>query len=352
MPKGRLKKMTNDVPTFDISELLPEHMQINEGTQFTAPVVPVNRSPVFDVRGLGWDNISVPVPNTVTEALYTAKLDWTVMPRPVVVDGAVVMGRVANVRSDLPVGQNVLEIVGSKYQIVQNHEALDFVQSIVDTGDMTLANAGALNGGRTVFLLGKTEGLTVRGEKIAPYVLFSNSHDGTSAVNVCITSIRVVCQNTLALALKTAPRVWSLMHTKSATEKMEAALKSMNFIGTYLTEYPSVVENMMDTTISETQFGMIADTLFPIPVLKEKNKAAVTTATAQHDMFVHAYIYTPDLRSHVGTAWGVYNAYSDYVSHAAPMRATKRYEETRFARNMGGQNLERAQQIIMRVASA
>ena len=340
--------MTNNLPEFDLNELIPEHMRM-DGMPSYVPE-PVNPSPVFDVRGFGWENISTPVPNRVTEALYTAKLNWMVLPRPVIVDGAVVTGRIANVRSDLPAGGNVLEIVGSKYKIVQNHEALSFVQNIVDTGDMTLANAGSLNGGRTVFLLGKTEGLRSRGEQIAPYILFSNSHDGSSAVQVCITTIRVVCKNTLALALKTAPRVWSVMHTKSAQDRMKAATESMNFIGTYLTEYPTMVDHMMDVRINAAQFTRITHDLFPVPAITVSNKRAVANATTQRDLFVRAYNDTPDNRQNIGTAWGVYNAYSDYASHSVTMRDTARFEENRFARNMNGRNLEHAQQVIMQAA--
>jgi hypothetical protein len=67
---------------------------------------------------------------------------------------------------------------------------------------------------------------------------------------------------------------------------------------------------------------------------------------------MRAYNDTPDNRQNVGTAWGVYNAFSDYASHAAPLRSTTRFEENRFARNMAGRNLEYAQQVIMQVASA
>jgi hypothetical protein len=109
---------------------------------------------------------------------------------------------------------------------------------------------------------------------------------------------------------------------------------------------------MMDTRVSAPQFMTIANALFPIPVVKATNKGSVRTATLQRETFVRAYNDTPDNRQNVGTAWGVYNAFSDYASHAAPLRSTARFEENRFARNMAGRNLEYAQQVIMQVASA
>lgn len=309
-----------------------------------------NPSPIFDVRGRGWDRISTPVPNQLHAALAMAGLDWTVAMRPVFVDDAVVPKRFATVRSDLSPGQNVLEIVGSKYHIVQNIDALSFVQTIIESNEIgfQLERAGSLNGGRTVFILAKTEGLTIAGEAIQPYVVFSNSHDGTSSVQAALTTIRVCCENTLALALKTAPRVWSIMHMKSAEDKIKAALESMNFIGEYLTAYPSMVESMTRRRIDEAHFADIANTLYPVPEPSASNDVAIRNASEDRAIFERVYYDTPDLQQHIGTAWGVYNAFADMESHTAPRRTTPRFEENRFIRNtIVGNRFVRAQNVIM-----
>lgn len=327
--------------------------QISEQIQET-PHQPHTRYdiPTFDVRDLGWENISTVVPNNVDAALKTANLDWNVLPRPVYVDGEPVTGRFANVRSDLPPGSNVLEIVGSKYKIVQNREALSFVQDIIDTGEIKLENAGSFNGGRTIFLLAKTEGLTVAGDKIQPYVIFSNSHDGTSSVQVALTTIRVVCQNTLSLALHSAPRKWSLTHTESITERMKAAAESMNFIGNYLTQFPVEIENMKSRYVSNQAFERITNTLFPIPAQHKTNTRLVTNAKIANQMFRDIYNNTADIQPHIDTALGVYNAYTDYMSHVKPKRTSRRFEENRFIRNaIIGRGMERAQHIIMTTAA-
>jgi len=316
-------------------------------------VSPISGSPVFDVRGLGWDTLGVSVHGQkVSQALANAGLDWRVIPRPILVDGCEVEGRVANVRSDLPPGSNVLEIVGSKYKIIQNSDALAFVEDVIGNGDVVLERAGAFNGGKTVYLQASTKGLKVGGEQIDPYILFSNSHDGSSAVRVALTAVRVVCKNTLALALRTAPRVWSVMHTKNAEGSMKAARESMNFIGEYLTEMPEIIERMQDITISEKQFVKITNTLFPVPVLSEKNKTAHKNAKYVQNVFERAYEDTPDNKRWVGTAWGVYNAYTDYTSHIQPIRESLTFEENRFARTIQGRHIENAQRVILQAASA
>jgi len=335
--------------TFDLNELIPEHMRFD----VPAPVMPDSRSPVFDVRHLGWENISTPVPNNVDEALTTAHLNWTVLPRPVIVDGCPVPGRFAYVRSDLPPGHNVLEIVGSKYQIIQNQAALHFVQNIIDAGEVTLENAGTFDEGRSVFLLARTDGLTVAGERLQPYIIFSNSHDGSGKVKAALTTIRVVCKNTLSLALKTAPRVWAVTHTKSAIDHMKAATESMNFVGNYLTAYPAHVERLMETQITDAQFADITARLYPVPAVTKSNGTSVRNATEDRYIFERVYNETPDLRAWHGTAWGVLGAATDVISHREPQRTTTTFEQNRFARNaIGGQATALAQEVIMRVASA
>lgn len=342
-----------NTPVYDLTEEIPEHVQI-DGTGFPIRATPTmdGRSPVFDVRNLGWENISTPVGNNVDLALEESHLGWTVLPRPVIVDGCPVPGRFANVRSDLPPGSNVLEIVGSKYHIVQNRDGLSFVQDIINNGAVTLENAGMFDGGKSVFLLAKTEGLAIGGEKIQPYVIFSNSHDGSGKVKAALTTIRVVCKNTLSLALKTADRVWSVTHTKAAVDRMNAATASMDFIGTYLTAYPATVERYMETSVSEAQFADITNRLYPVPEATKNNATSVRNAKAAREIFETVYAETPDLRAWNGTAWGVLGAYTDVLSHREPQRTTQTFEQNRFARNaIHGIDTERAQAIIMQVAT-
>lgn len=307
-------------------------------------------SPVFDVRGYGWENISVPVPNNVEQALNAANLNWKVLPRPVIIDGEIIKSRVGNVRSDLPPGKNFLEVVGSKYKIVQNIDALAFIQDIIETGFLKLERGGMLAGGRSVYLIAKTDGLTVGGEPIEPYVVLRNSHDGTGKVQVALITERIACLNMLTLAIEGAPRKFEVLHTKSAEARMKAARASMNFIGSYLTAYPMFVERMIDTPISEKGLEFIANTLFPVPAKTDTNKRAVENAQENHDMFAQIYNDTPDLKQHVGTAWGVYNALADYASHITPKRNTEAFEQNRFAHNVNGLKMERAQAVIMKAA--
>ena len=117
----------------------------------------------------------------------------------------------------------VLGIVSDKYKIVQNHEAFDFTDSLIGEG-CTYETAGSLKGGKKVFLLAKLPQKMIIEDAVDPYVCFTNSHDGFGAIQACMTPIRVVCNNTLNLALSKATRKWSTKHVGDIDNKLEKQL--------------------------------------------------------------------------------------------------------------------------------
>jgi phage/plasmid-like protein (TIGR03299 family) len=347
-------RMPNTPDTTDLNDLIPDHVTFPEMPTYIPPPAldTINRSPVFDVRYLGWEHISTIVENNVIRAIEMAHIDWLVLPRLVIVDGMPVPGRFANVRSDLPPGSNVIEIVGSKYQIIQNKEGLAFVQNIIDSGLVTIERAGMYDEGRSVFLLAKAPDITIDGEVITPYVTFCNSHDGSGKVKAAITTVRAASNSALPVSLMSSstPRMWAITHTKSAVDHMAAASESMHFIGNYLAEYPRVVGEMMHTRVTIPQVDKITAALFPIPQATEHNKTAVTNAKDARYLFERVYGETPDLRRWEGTVWGLLCAYADVISHREPRRATATFDQNRFANNMiAGRDMERAQSIIMAI---
>ena len=142
--------------------------------------------------------------------LCLAGLDWKVEQHPIVTsDGIPLNGFWANVRN---IDQKVLGVVSDKYKVVQNEEAFAFTDTLLGEG-VTYETAGALQEGRKVWLLAKLpQKYIISGDEITPYLVFSNSHDGSGAIKVAMTPVRVVCNNTLNLALEHARRIWSTTH--------------------------------------------------------------------------------------------------------------------------------------------
>ena len=150
--------------------------------------------------GTDWDP-ALDSPATAREAISAAGLDYDVALADLITSGGTpVPGRKAVIRTD---SSDVLGIVGNTYVPIQNSECFSFLDAVVAEGGLRYHTAGALRKGERIWLLAKLPGqIRVRfSEDVSEkYLLLSNSHDGSSALRVHYTAIRVVCANTLAMA--------------------------------------------------------------------------------------------------------------------------------------------------------
>ena len=162
-----------------------------------------NVETMFYVREKPWHGLGTMVQEAPTsaEALKLAGLDWTVEARDMWLNGGYepIPGYKANVRSS---DNKILGVVSNKYRIVQNAEAFAFTDALIG-GDVHYETAGSLLDGKKIWLLAKLPDSEICGDKTETYMCFSNTHDGSGAVRVCMTPVRVVCNNTLNLALNT-----------------------------------------------------------------------------------------------------------------------------------------------------
>lgn len=271
------------------------------------------------------------------EALIAAGLDWTVEQTPVFMDdGTEIKNYKANVRSD---DKTVLGIVTNRYQIVQNADAFSFTDAIVgetEDGIVRYETAGSLNGGKRVWLLAKMPTKKVLDDDVEPYMVFSNSHDGTGAIKVAATAIRVVCNNTLSLALKNAQRFWTTKHIGNMEDKLEEARHCLGMANKYMTEFEKEADRLANTRLTRDQLNEILNELFPIDENDSDRKKA--NIQSMKDGFYICYAM-PDISQYKDTAYGVINAMSDYVWHSAPKRNTPTFEEKRFEKVLDGNAL-------------
>lgn len=267
---------------------------------------------------------------TSADALRLAGLDWRVEQKNIqLCGGSKVPGYKANVRST---DGKVLGVVSDRYRIVQNADAFEFTDSIIG-GDVRYETAGSLNGGKKIWLLAKLPETEIAGDKTEPYLCFSNTHDGSGAVRVCMTPIRVVCNNTLNLALDSAKRAWSVRHTGSLQSKMHEARACLRMANTYMGALAEKADRMANTTITRDQLNRILDELFPVDEhTTEREKQNIKKL---RDEYMVCY-FAPDLVKFRDTAWGAYNAMSDMITHNAPLRKTENYRENNWGRLMDG----------------
>lgn len=196
--------------------------------------MPANVETMFSVRETPWHGLGRIIMDAPAsrEALELAGLDWQVESRNIYSGtGTMIPGYRANVRST---DDAVLGVVSDRYRIVQNEEAFQFTDDLLGEG-VTYETAGSLQGGKKVWMLARLpRKYLIAGDQVVPYLVIFNSHDGSSGVKVAMTPIRVVCQNTLNLALNTAKRSWTARHTENVLLRVQDARETLQLASNYI----------------------------------------------------------------------------------------------------------------------
>ena len=176
-------------------------------------------------------------------------------------------------------------------------------------------------------------------ERLETYILVSNSHDGSSAVTVAIVTVRVVCANTLTMALNTAPRTFKIRHTASVEGKVTEARKALDISFSYVEEMKEVGDQLLQTSFSDDEFNAFLKSLVPDVTNKDgelsKNPPKVRAQIAA------TCSMTDDLTEIRGTKWGALQSVAAYVDHKALYKSsrTATAEENRFESLTSGSNL-------------
>lgn len=264
---------------------------------------------------------------------------WTVVQQPLITINpkgvaAPVADFVANVRSD---NNAILGVVGADYQPVQNLDGFKFLDELLGSGEVLFESAGSLKGGRLVWALARVAGTgweVSAGDRMAPYVLFSNAHDGTQAVRVLPTLVRVVCWNTLSAALARgdsqqrrnrrkgmADGQISLRHTGDMNARLAEVREALMLTRTFSNARVLEARKLVAYLPSKAQADEYIEALFPT----ESEKGVIVDRRAE---LIRDWHTCP--RNNVGgvkgTAWGLYNAVSEWVDHRAGRTAEGRFE--------------------------
>lgn len=283
-------------------------------------------------HGLG---VSIEAAPTSADALVAAGLDWQVVQKDVhLLNGDVIPGYKANVRET---DGNVLGIVTDRYRIVQNEEAFAFVDGLLGEG-CTYETAGSLAGGKRVWMLAKMpESYKVLDDEVDPYLVITNSHDGKGSIFVAMTPIRVVCQNTLNLALNGADRMWKTHHIGAISSKLNEAERTLQLGTAYMEELEIESWNLAKVKLSDEKVNDYIRMLIPMP---EKAGSVKTRNIIQlRQGLWERYKNAPDLQ-HVGkNGFRFVNAVSDFATHSEPLRRTANYQANMFMKTVDGNAL-------------
>lgn len=315
----------------------------------------------FFVGQSAWHNkgaVLAEPPRTTEEAMRVGQLDWTVDPQPVYATVCTPEGvrnvacpdHRAMVRSS---DKRVLSVMGKDYTPLQNVEGFRFFDPFLHEGDAHLEAAGSLKGGRVVWVLAKLSGngdtVGVPGDVVNPYLLLSNAHDGSSAVRVAFTAIRVVCWNTLSAAHG---------ETKDSSARVRHGVK--------VAENVKAVRNCID--LARQDFGVTMDLLrgmreqqISIPMLRNyvrnllaspQKLVAIAEAESRgfeipkvrgEDDIVQSFFAGPGADMAGQTAYGAYNAVTHYLDHVRGSDADARMHSSWFGQ--GARVRDRALQL-------
>ena len=234
------------------------------------------------------------------------------------------------------------------FRSVQNEDAFAFTDSLLGEG-VRYETAGSLQSGRRVWMLAKLPNeYIILGEQISPYLVFCNSHDGSGAIKVAMTPVRVVCSNTLNLALDTAKRCWTAKHTTNIADKLEEAKETLFFAESYMSRLGQEMEALRKEQLSDQKAIEYMNLLFPIKEdmsLQQKKNIR----NLQEDL-KRRYFDAPDLKDMGKNAYRFINAVSDFATHNKPLRETANYKENLFMRTLDGHSMIDQAYRIVKVA--
>lgn len=304
-----------------------------------------NVETMFYVRNVPWHGLGTRVMEAPAsgEALKLAGLDWKVLQEPVYTENReLIRGYKANVRD---ADRKVLGVVTDRYKVVQNQDAFAFTDALLGQG-VRYETVGSLMGGKKVWLLAHMpREYIVSGERISPYLVFSNTHDGSGAVKVAVTPIRVVCSNTLNLALASAKRSWSMVHTGDMKSKLEEAKKTLFLADAYMESLGKEFEVLQRQEMTEKKVREYISQLLPVDE-NATDQQKKNMERLREDLTAR-YFDAPDLKGLGNNAYRFINAVSDFATHAEPLRKTANYKESLFARTVDGNPLiDRAYQMV------
>ncbi len=304
---------------------------------------------MFYVRTTPWHGLGVKVEEALSseEALIKSGLNWQVKQQPILTkEGLFVEGYKANVRSS---DNKILGVVTDRYKVVQNSEAFAFTDNLLGQG-VRYETAGSLAEGKRVWLLAKLPAAyIIGGERISPYLVFSNSHDGSAAIKVAMTPVRVVCQNTLNLALCTADRIWTMNHTGDINAKLESARETFCRAENYMDALGNEIHKLNKISMHDDLITEMINELLPIPT--DASELQMRNIVRLRDDILLRYNQAPDLQSLPNSAYKFINSVSDFATHGKPLRETAAYRENLFARTIEGNALiDKSYQLVKQIA--
>ncbi|MFI1996801.1 DUF932 domain-containing protein [Actinoplanes sp. NPDC020271] len=280
-----------------------------------------------------WHQLGTVTQNTMKaeEIMAAAKLgDWGVRTiRTVgidIVDGVEVQipaddKRMTVRRNPVTGATEYLGIVGTDYTVVQNEQCAEMLDQLVDqVGGAHFETAGSLRRGKSVFVTMKLpDAMTIAGvDRMDLYLIGTTSHDGTAALRVDASPIRVVCANTQRAAFAHAVGHYTFRHTSNVNSQISQAREALGLMWKYMDTFERAAERMLNEALTMREFEKVVGQVFPV----KDNASETTKRNAKQRLGTLKYLITEadTQRAIKGSRWAGYQAITEYLDHYQPAK--------------------------------
>ncbi|MGO8747670.1 MAG: DUF932 domain-containing protein [Thermoguttaceae bacterium] len=289
-----------------------------------------------------WHGLGMPIPKGLNakEMIWAAGLDWEVELLPA--RGAQKINRKGEfsryeiVRVPRPTTKEkevLFGVVTRRYQPLQNLEAFEFFDPIVGDGKAYFETAGALGEGERIWVMAKMPDAMeiVRGDECLKYLLLSNSHTGDGSVIVKFTTMRVVCQNTLMLAMEDGQKTYRVRHSKKMQLKLNELADFLAITQKVYLDAENLFKRLARIQMIDGRLEHYFEAVFPrSDAQKKKGEKPLRWRFLQELFETEKDLQLPGVH---GTLWGAYNAiarFEDYKQPQQEEQPDQRLERTWF----------------------
>lgn len=278
-----------------------------------------------NTRTSTWENIGTTINETkIDDVLVKAGLDYTVIASPLFTE---MNGKKIEVKSNNVIMKSTGDICGvvsDKYVPMQNKDAFDFINYINE--DIHFVKAGETKSG-LVYVIGELNEMNILGDNFKTHLIFQNSHNGKYQLAMSICPLRIVCQNQFNLSFKESNATYLIRHTKNVESRMAIASESLHKISDYMNSFKQKAELFAQQKVDATQVTKFLNYMFPEK--EGMSDKALIKLEDEKAKFLKAY-NADDNQNFKGSAWGLLNGLTDYITHKEFKRKVELPEEKRF----------------------
>lgn len=273
---------------------------------------------MFYVNETPWHGLGnkLEEPPTIADAILQAGLDWEVGLKDLfTAEGTKVPARATFRESD----SKILGVVGPRYTPLQNKDAFEWFQPFVDSGLANLHTAGSLQEGKKVWVLAEIQrepSVIVPGDEVAKFIMLSNSHDGTTAIRVGFTPIRIVCANTLAMAISSkASKLIRVRHTASSRMNLDNLREIMDTVNADFEVQADKFRFLASRNYNQSDIKKYVKTVLRVDRVLDADLPTRTVNIMNNMMEMIESGRGQTVANVRGTWWQAYNGVNEYLNY-------------------------------------